>query len=305
MRFGWRVFPLLLALSAPGVALADPQALDPATEAKRTALFEEGRTLHLSGKHAEAVVKLREVVAIRKSPQALRALGLAEQDAGMLLDARANFEEALRMAKDTGPASEVDPAKKALATVEPMVPHIKVTVPPDAPITMLRVDGAAAALKDGALEVDPGQHTITAEAKGKQTFSQSVKVEAGGVAEVTVELRPVAQPSTSLRRPIGIALAGVGAAGLVLGGVTGGLALAAHDDLAKKCPGGFCQGDQVPALGTYHALGVTSTVGFVAGGVLAAAGVVLFVTAPRPAAAAAVQVVPYVGLGGAGVRVAF
>lgn len=309
MRFGWRVFPLLLGLAIASPAFADPQPLDPAAEAKRTALFEEGRKLHLAGKHAEAVVKLREVVAIRRSPQALRALGLAEQDAGKVLAARGHFEEALRLATDTGPATEIEPAKKAIELVKGLVPRIRVTLPAEAVDASLMLDGASLVLKDGMVEVEPGAHTLTANAPGWKPFSQTVEVAAGGVAAIDVKL--VAEEGGSIRRPLGIAIAGVGVAGLVVGGVTGILAIGAHDELGKTCVAGACPNAETSKIDGYHALGLTSTVSFVAGGVLAVGGAVLFFTAPKgsakraPSPAAGVTVTPFVGVASAGVRGVF
>lgn len=304
--------PLVFSLAFAPAALAEPQPLDAATEAKRTALFEEGRKLHLAGKHAEAVVKLREVVSIRRSPQALRALGLAEQDAGKVLSARTHFEEALKLATESGPASEIAPAKKAIEEVQPLVPHIRVTLPSEAVDANLQIDGAALVLKGGSVEVDPGAHTLTATASGMRPFSQTVEVAASGVATIDVTLVP--DPTATIRRPIGIAIAGVGAAGLVVGAVTGALAIGAHDELSQTCVGGTCADTDASKIDAYHALGLTSTVSFVAGGVLAIGGAVLFFTAPRTAGATApstrakapgVRVTPLVGVGSLGVRGVF
>ncbi len=304
MRFGC-VFPLLLSLSLSAPAFADPPALDPATEAKRTALFEDGRKLHLAGKHAEAVVKLQQVVALRKSPQALRALGLAEQDAGKVLAARSHFEEALRIAKDTGPASEIDPAKKALEMVGALVGHVRVTLPAEAVDAALRIDGGSLVLKDGAVDVDPGSHTITAEGAGMQPFSRTVDVAAGGTADVDVKL--VADGARgSIRRPLGIVVTGVGAAGLVAGAVTGILAIGAHDDLAKGCAAGLCPDGDAAKIDSYHLLGTVATVSLVAGGALAATGAVLWWTAPKATEPrSSVRVTPFLGAGTVGVRGTF
>lgn len=310
MRFGWRVFPLLLGLAIATPAFADAPPLDQAAEAKRTALFEEGRKLHLAGKHAEAVVKLREVVEIRRSPQALRALGLAEQDAGKPMSARTHFEEALKMATEAGPPSEIEPAKKAIEQVRPLVPRIRVTLPAEAVDATLMIDGASLVLKDGMVEVDPGSHTLTANAVGMKPFAQTVEVAAGGVAAIDVKL--AADPSVTIRRPLGIAIAGVGVAGLVAGAVTGILAIGAHDELSKTCAaGGACPKTDQPKIDGYHALGLASTVSFVAGGVLAVGGAVMFFTAPHGSAkrgtggAAGVRVTPFVGVGSAGIRGVF
>jgi tetratricopeptide (TPR) repeat protein len=304
VRFGWRVFPLVVGLLFAQGALAQTAPLDPATEARRTSLFEAGRELHLQGKHAEAVEKLKEVVGIRKSPQAYRALGLAESAAGKLVDARAHFEQALRMAKETGPPAEVAPAKTALAELLPRLPRLRLVLPAGMTSASVRVDDVAVTLTDGTIEVDPGTHTITAGVADKSQFHKTVEVAERAVVEVKVELAPLPL-ATSVRGPLGIGLMATGGAGLAAGVVTGILALGAHDELAKKCPQIECASNQRALLDEYHALGATATVSFIAGGVLAAAGAVLFITAPHPEKRAAIRVTPYLGFGAAGARVEF
>ena len=304
MQFGWRVFPLLIGLTLAAPAFADPAALDPVAEAKRTALFEEGRKLHLEGKHAEAVSKLEQVVAMRKSPQALRALGLAELSAGRAARARGHFTEALAIAQESGPPSEIEPAQKALEQSAKLVGRVRVTLPAEAVDATFKIDGEPLVLRDGSVEADPGEHAITAEAAGKSPFSRRVTVTAGNVVEVEVVL-PSAPVEASPRRAIGLTLLGVGAAGLVAGGVTGVLAISAHDDLSKTCANGLCADGDKGKIDAYHTLGLVSTVSLIAGGALAAGGAVLFLTAPhgaRPPSRGAVRVTPYVGLGAAGLR---
>ncbi|MFO0589018.1 MAG: hypothetical protein U0441_15820 [Polyangiaceae bacterium] len=307
MQFGWRVFPLLFCLSLAAPAFADPVALDPAAEAKRTALFEEGRKLHLEGKHAEAVSKLEQVVAIRKSPQALRALGLAELDAGRAARARGHFAEALAIAQESGPASEIEPAQKALDQSAQLVGNVRVTLPAEAVDATFKIDGQPLVLRNGSVDVDPGEHTITADAAGKSPFSRKVAVVAGKSVEVTVTLEPL-PVETSPRRTVGLVLFGVGAAGLVAGGVTGALALVAHDDLSHTCANGLCADADKGKIDAYHTLGLVSTVSLIAGGALAVGGGLLWWTAPhgpRPPSRGAVHVTPYVGLATAGVRGTF
>jgi hypothetical protein len=72
---------------------------------------------------------------------------------------------------------------------------------------------------------------------------------------------------------------------------TGAGVLALHGSLATACTGGKCPQQDVSKMNTYNALGAASTAGWIGGGVLAAAGVVLVVTAPKAPAAG-----PTVGL---------
>jgi hypothetical protein len=99
---------------------------------------------------------------------------------------------------------------------------------------------------------------------------------------------------------VGIA---VGGAGLIVGAITGGIALSKHGALAQTCPNGHCTGQQ-SAIDSYNLMGGLSTGGFVAGGILAATGVVLVIVAPKDAPKEA-WIVPAIGPGYAGLRGTF
>src|SRR5580658_7740380 len=67
-----------------------------------------------------------------------------------------------------------------------------------------------------------------------------------------------------------------GGVGIATGAVAGVLAIGKHSTLAGECPADCKQSD----IDSYHAIGAISTAGFIAGGVLAGAGLVLILTAP-------------------------
>ena len=100
---------------------------------------------------------------------------------------------------------------------------------------------------------------------------------------------------------------GIGVAGLAVGAVTGLIAMGKNNDSKQACPNdGACgSSDAVDAADGARQFGTVSTIAFVAGGVGAALGIVLVLTAPsssserasaRPGARAAtargVRVVP-------------
>jgi len=107
-----------------------------------------------------------------------------------------------------------------------------------------------------------------------------------GAPESTAE-----DPPGHTRRIAGIAAFSVGAASLVIGSVYGVRALSRGSDARRECGGEVaqCTGDAVAAqhlIDDGRGFARISNVALVAGGVLTAAGVVLYVTAPRGVVAA-------------------
>ena len=121
------------------------------------------------------------------------------------------------------------------------------------------------------------------------------------IADGTTAPPPASSPRP-FRKTLGFVGLGVGGAGLILGAVTGGLAIPKHNALETTCPDGMCTLHEADAVGSYHLLTTLSTVGFIAGGVLATTGLVLVLTAPRAAAPASSGITPVIGAGFAGAQ---
>ncbi|MGH7438314.1 MAG: hypothetical protein ACRENE_21735, partial [Polyangiaceae bacterium] len=116
---------------------------------------------------------------------------------------------------------------------------------------------------------------------------------------------------------------GVGGAGLLVGAITGSIALGDHSTLAKDCTGGSCPPGDSDKLSAYHSMSTLSTVGFIVAALGGGAGVVLLLTQPKappptaeaptrptaPTAAttrtAGLRLYPVLGLGSAGVSGTF
>jgi hypothetical protein len=76
---------------------------------------------------------------------------------------------------------------------------------------------------------------------------------------------------------------GAGVVGLGVGAVFGAMSLSKHNEAAQECPGRTCPSmTGSKAWSDAVSLGNVSTVAFVAGGAVLAAGVVLWFVAPRP-----------------------
>ncbi len=109
----------------------------------------------------------------------------------------------------------------------------------------------------------------------------------------------------STQRTLGLVGMGVGVVGLGVGAVTGILAIGKHSSLSNECTlsGGSCPASANSDLDSYHSMATISTIGFIAGGVLAAGGAVLFLTAPHASSsgpATGLRLTPFIGPGSVG-----
>jgi hypothetical protein len=108
------------------------------------------------------------------------------------------------------------------------------------------------------------------------------------------------------RKTIAFAIGGVGVAGLVVGSIFGAVASSKWSSAKNDCGAGC--GPTAPAQGeksTASSDATISTVAFVVGGVLAAGGVVLYLTAPsRTASGTGLRIAPALGSNETGVVLA-
>jgi len=226
----------------------------------------------------------------------------------------------------------LEDAKKEIDGVVPRIARVTITVAGcDNPSVTL--DGAPlpSAVLGIKKPVDPGTHEVKASATGCVAQTASFTVGDGKEATSALTLQkeavatnpqpnpnPQANPnptppsnanpnppppdtgsSGSGLRTAGFATLGVGGAGLVLGVITGALAIGKHGDLSNECPNGTCPASASGTLGDYHTLGALSTVGFIVAGVGVAAGLTMVLLAPSKKTEHA-YVSPYIGFGSIG-----
>lgn len=177
----------------------------------------------------------------------------------------------------------------------------------------------ASAALDIALPVDPGEHVVSTQAPGGTLWEQRITIVKGDkkavVLEVKaapiVELRPAAVapvvPTTtpeptkeadpslpgagpSSRRVAVYAIGGVGVAGLVLGGVMGGLAAGKKTTIEAHCGATIhqsnplkCDPTGLAAVNSGQTFALVSTIGVVAGLAAVGTAAVLLVTEHKPA----------------------
>jgi hypothetical protein len=183
------------------------------------------------------------------------------------------------------------------------------------------VDGQALVdnLSGAAIPVDPGTRSFTFEVKGEEPVTRQLVLHEGDKARhekviigKVVPPPEVATSDGSTQRTAGVVMGVFGLVGLGVGGVFGGLAASKWSTAQSDCPtSGMCtQSGNTQAKGeetNAKTLAGVSTVGFIAGGVLAAGGIVLYVLAPsksskegKPPPQQGLEIVPAGGPGGAG-----
>jgi len=253
---------------------------------------------------------------------------LSLRKAGKLIDARK------ALATCAAPACP-DPVKSScmqrLADADRAVPslvfQVKDTGGNDVPGVRISMDGQPLAERGvgTAFALDPGEHAFTFEAEGQPIARKTFVVVEGvkGRSELVVLGTPAPAPaapaaptapvpasgsgSGGAQRTIGLVVGGVGIAGLAVGTVAGLLASTKWNTAQSECGPSVCpqpsqaQADQKGA----SSLATVSTVGFVAGGVVLAAGALLWFTAPSGDAtpSSAWAIAPSATPGGGGILV--
>jgi hypothetical protein len=294
---------VLVMTTLAGRALA--QQDDAATRSAGRRLAQDGVALLQQGKSAEASEKLEKAYQLLQVPSVALWSGRALVARGYWVEASERYVEASRLSGFKGDQqvqlqAQQDAARE-LESLTPRIPTLVVLVPlgqGERPVVTLDGKLVPTALVGEEQPVNPGTHQLKVVLGAKQASRQVTLAEAEKKRE---SLSPDDAPNRgspalapapggperdegpkhhSMQRTLGFVALAAGGAGLIVGGVSGGLALSKHAALED---GGQCRGDDclpgvrsdVESLDT---LRTVSTIGFVAGGVLASTGLVLLLT---------------------------
>jgi serine/threonine-protein kinase len=284
---------LILPLSLVSPARADST---PADKAAATVLFNDAKKLLAEGRINDACPKFEESQRIDPTPGTLLNLGDCYERSTPPRTASAwgTFKRAEVMARNARDTDRQDYATKRMLALEPTLSKVMIRVAQDARVPGLAVKWDGKPIGDGvwgsALPVDAGEHAVEAAAPGKKTWTASVRVAAtAGTMTVDVPVLaalPVEQakeeiaPATwwSTQRKIGIAVAGVGIAGVVVGSVFGANALGKKSDAAAFCGPAdptACDAQGLALRDDARAAAHVSTAAFAVGGAAVVAGAVL------------------------------
>lgn len=290
---------------APSVAHAEPD------EQRAKELFEKGRKLAKDGRCAEALSPFQESLRYAEGVGTLLNLGNCYETLGKIASAHRSFLRAAEVASRNDDKRRDEARERARAIekdVSTLLIHVPVSLKGSAE---LRVDGESWPKDrwDLPWPIDPGVHEIEVltPARPKQTDSVTVKPH-GDRADWAVVVRDPATspvppprrdrapegptegpPPSSGQRTLGLVVGGAGALGLAGGIVSGVISISAHSSLVGRCPSypKSCDPNDRSALEGMNdnakLSGNISTVSFIVGAVLVAAGMGLFFTAPEPA----------------------
>jgi len=276
------------------------------------ALFQRGIDDMALGRYDSACPAIAESLRLDPRPGTLFALAECYAKAGRLASAVVRYDEYLTAFSRMTPEQQSKQlgrertAKEQRDLLKPDVPLLMVKLEAGAPADTIvkRDDTVLNAPSLGlALPVDPGQHTISAQAPNGPVTTQTLTIGKGERKEVSLKVEvsttttmsttsktggsPTPAPSDdsqgNTQRIVAFVLGGVGAAGLVVGAVAGGVTLASKTSVEESCnlDTQQCATQQgLDDLSSARTTGIVSTVGFVAGAALLGTAVIVFFTAP-------------------------
>jgi serine/threonine-protein kinase len=287
---------------------AAPARADATAQDRADALFEHARALVKQGRFAEACAGFQESQRIDPGIGTMLYLADCLEKSGRTASAWVEFLDAARAARAAGQADRERKARERAAALQPKLHWLSIAVPPaaDVPGIEVTLDGVAVdkPLWGTALPVDPGEHTVAASAPESRSWSTKAIVQPADATAASVAV-PVLERGPPLRLVGGVVL-GVGLAGVVVGGVLGGLALQKKNLAEPSCyPNGVCNDDGRAARQAALGLATGSTAALIAGGAVAVAGVVLLVVGRAPARAErqALRIGPFAGPASGGLSI--
>jgi hypothetical protein len=308
-----RVLALALALAVTAAPLAARAQTTGAAEM----LFEEGRRLLESRDVAAACAKFAESQRLEPAGGTLMNLAACHERAGKTATAWAEFNDALAEARRDGRQDRVREAGIRIAALAPRLARVTVTSRPEAsPGVTVLLDGVAlgAASLGTPIPVDPGEHSLRADAPGRLSWIAHVTIEEGATPSFDVpflELAPasassptaaaLAPPPSPAGHPLrvpAVVIGGVGLAALGVGAAFGIVAAEKKHDSEGLCDpsGDACSSTGAGLLRQANTAAWASDFGVGLGAAGLVAATYLFLVTSRRAEAGRVRVVPAVGV---------
>jgi hypothetical protein len=312
------------------------QKVDDETRAAARKLANAGVAAYQAQHYDEASAKLEKAFQLLELPSVGLWSARALVKTGHLVEGQERYLKVARLSPSGG-ALEVQKKAQAdasadLVALAPRVPEVIVGFD-KAPASdvSLTIDGKPlpALLADESCPINPGVHKISATYKGRSSETV-IEIAEGEHRRVSLHLdqsgssgtspvqassesairdrsgetqgAPANRTGGSSQRTIAWATVAVGGAGIALGAVTGAMALARRSDLdgSGLCSASQCGPSEQSTVSSYNSLRTVSEVGFIAGGLVAATGLVVLLTSPRAEAPGNASL--WVAPGSAGIR---
>jgi len=279
-------------LTACALAWSTAAFAEPTPQEKERArdLMAEAREKREKNDVAGALESFRQADAIMRVPTTGFEVAKTQQTMGQLIEARATVDAILKLPinpSDPPPFAEARAKADALGKeLDKQIPQLKISVKTTGTATVT-IDDAPVASLETPTRVNPGKHVVLAKADDTEARKE-ITVAAGETKEVELRLGGPSNAAPVEPKPekkglptLSLIGFGVGAAGLVVGTVTGIMAISAEGDIADKCQGTRCGTDVESDLDSAKTKATISTIGFIVAGVGVAVGVVGFFVQPK------------------------
>jgi hypothetical protein len=257
--------------------LAAPASTESGAETEAKALFDEGTSASERGDQATACDKFSKSLARVRRGSTLLNLGVCETALGKLAAARRHFGEGMALLPPGDP--RLGSAKERLAALDQRVARLTVRVASEAPAgSRVKLDGGEVELSAlEAMILDPGSHTVVLIAAGHDDASATVKLGEGQRATLalapgkaheqtdarsTPDAAGAAGQGDSVLRTAGLVVGGIGLAGALAAGITGGLIVSNDGTIGSECPAERCTQDGLDAIDANKSLFVPNYIGW-------------------------------------------
>lgn len=252
-------------------------------------LFREGRAAMTAKDYEKACLKFAESQKKEPAPGTSLNLGDCEEQRGHLVAAQEAFTVA---AQGFSAADKKKYAQSRADGVDKRIPRLTIRSSAKTP-GLVVTTGSTTLAVDAETKLDPGDVALHAEApqrrpkdlKATLREGMHLDVDIGALEEVKLATAPTAPGPVAPRpdrkrdlyRTLSFVGGGLGAASLVVGGITGVLSLGKASTVKDHCDDALaCDQEGVDAASSGETLSTVSTVTLVAGGALVAGSAALW-----------------------------
>lgn len=321
-----RTIAIALFACAAQVGAARAARATPPSDAEIQAArerFAAGRKLEDAGRWSEALTVFQRVAEVRTTPQVRFHIALCMENVGLWTQALDGYQQAIAEAGATAP-DVIQEANEHLRKLAASIPTVTLAARGAQAGDEIHLDRRRVSIADGPLPIraDPGPHVAEVRRRGeviaREYFALApkatlrVELRVGEVAKEVTEpvaptpVRPIepgiaAPPAPAIapskseggaaQRAIGWSAVGLGGASFTLAGVFIGLRAGALSRLEAACPTlPRCSPSVSDIVAEGKRDAALVNVLAVVGGVAAATGITLLLTAPSPTSASSARV---------------